>query len=332
MPRAVASSSTDETATDTASTGQGPASGGAAAEQLPAGAPAANAPGAPAPVAPDALERVPGVLGEIARERAGDYRGYRDVGDGGVDAGVASAERREALPARPGFAAALRGPGVAVIAEVKRSSPSQGLIRDLDPVAVARAYAAAGAAAVSVLTEGRHFGGSLEQLEAVARAVPLPLLRKDFVVHPAQVREARRGGASAVLLIAAVLGEALPAYQAFAGANAIETLVEVHDEHELALALRCGCSIIGVNNRDLRSLEVDLSLAPRLMREARERGFAGVLVAESGYRRAEELRDLDGLADAVLVGSSLAASEDPGAALAALLPAARAQSGEEGNA
>ncbi|HKI56424.1 MAG TPA: indole-3-glycerol phosphate synthase TrpC [Trueperaceae bacterium] len=266
-------------------------------------------PAAPAPVAADALARVPGVLGGIARERARDYA------DAVLPARLASA------PSESGFAAALRRRGVAVIAEVKRSSPSQGHIRELDPAAVARAYAGAGAAAVSVLTEPRHFGGSLEDLEAVASTVTLPLLRKDFVVHPGQIVEARQHGAAAVLLIAAVLGEALPAYLAFARAVGLGALVEVHDEEELALAMRSGSRVIGVNNRDLRTLEVDLALAPRLLRSARERGFEGVLVAESGYREAAQLAALEGVADAVLIGSSLAASGDPGAALAALLTA-----------
>lgn len=272
--------------------------------RLPAGAAVPAPPGA---LGADALAGVPGVLGAIARERAGDYAGAR------------LPQRLGGAPGRPAFAAALRGAGVSVIAEVKRSSPSQGLIRDLDPVAVARAYAAAGAAAVSVLTEARHFGGSLQDLASVAAAVSVPLLRKDFVVHPAQLLEARTRGASAILLIAAVLGEALPAYQAFADALGLETLVEVHDENELDRAMRAGAQVIGANNRDLRSLDVDLGLAPRLLGLARDRGFAGMLVAESGYRTGDDVAALRGVADAVLVGSSLAASEDPGAALAAFL-------------
>lgn len=304
----MASSSTDRAAArEAAAAAAAPGdAGGGRASGDPVAAGRAR-PVAPAPVQADALAGVPGVLGEIARQRAGDY------------AGKGSPERLDEAPPRPGFAAALRGPGIGVIAEVKRSSPSQGLIRELDPVAVARAYADAGAAAVSVLTEARHFGGSLEHLVSVAQRVALPLLRKDFVVHPAQLIEARGAGASAALLIAAVLGEALPAYQAFADAIGLETLAEVHDEEELALALRSGCRVIGVNNRDLRSLKVDLALAPRLLREAQRHGFSGVLVAESGYRRPEELRPLAGLADAVLVGTSLAVSADPAATLARLI-------------
>ncbi len=261
----------------------------------------------PPPLSAEELAAVPGVLGAIARERAEDY------------AAVPVPVRSARPPQRPGFAAALRGRGVAVIAEVKRSSPSQGALRDADPVTLARAYQRAGAAAVSVLTEARHFGGALEHLSAVADAVALPVLRKDFVVHPAQVTEARERGASAVLLIAAVLGPRLDTYLAFTRAVGLEALVEVHDEGELARALAAGADVVGVNNRDLRSLEVDLAVAPRLLERARAAGFHGVGVAESGYDRSEQLASLRGLADAVLVGSSLARSDDPEDALRRLL-------------
>lgn len=260
----------------------------------------------PEPLTADVLDGVPGVLGTIARERAGDYK--------------ASPPGAETLPVpgRPSFAAALRGPAIAVVAEVKRASPSRGAITGVDPVDLARRYARAGASAISVLTEERHFLGSLEHLRAVAAAVDLPILRKDFVVHPLQVAEARASGASAVLLIAAVLGPALGAYLAYAEALGLDALVEVHDEAELDRALDAGARVLGVNNRDLRSLRIDLAVAPRLLRCARERGFVGVGVAESGYASRDELAALRGLADAVLVGSSLAGSGDPGAALTAL--------------
>jgi len=258
---------------------------------------------------------VPGVLGEIVRERSADYHDMPLPGPA------------IARLARPAFATALSRPGVSVIAEVKRSSPSQGHIRQLDPVAVARAYAQAGAAAVSVLTESRHFGGELAHLRAVAEAVRLPLLRKDFVVHPAQLAEASAAGASAALLIAAVLGDALPAYLSYAAGIGLECLVEVHDRAQLAQAMSAGARVIGVNNRDLRSLDVDLSLAPRLLRAARGAGYEGLLVAESGYRERRQLEALAGLADAVLVGTSLAASDDPGPALAALLAPAGGRAG-----
>jgi len=217
---------------------------------------------------------------------------------------------------------------LAVIAEVKRASPSQGQIAaDLDPVSAAKAYAAGGAAALSVLTEPRHFGGSLADLVAVAAAqaaalgdadAPLPILRKDFTIHPLQVVEAREAGAAAVLLIVAVLGPRLGDYLDLTHACGLEALVEVHTEAELDQALAAGSRIIGVNNRDLVTLKTDLSVSPRLMRRARDVGFDGLLVAESGYRTRADLLPVEGLADAVLVGTSLAGSGDLESAMRAL--------------
>jgi indole-3-glycerol phosphate synthase len=260
----------------------------------------------PRPLGPEMLETVPGVLGVIVRERAQDYAGAR------------LPERSGPAPRRRSLIDALRAPGIGIIAEVKRASPSRGVLAERDPVELARSYAAAGAAAISVLTEPRHFLGRLEHLQAVSAAVEVPLLRKDFVVHPMQLLEARAAGASAVLLIAAVLGPALADYLAFASALGLAALVEVHDDAELAHALAAGTRVLGVNNRDLRTLEIDLGVAPRLIERALRGGFDGVCVAESGYAERSELEALRGLADGVLIGSSLAASEDPGAALAAL--------------
>lgn len=255
------------------------------------------------------LADVPGVLGRIARERAADY----------ADAPLGGEAPRAADGAR--FEAALRAPSLAVIAEIKRGSPSAGAIADLDPVATAHAYARGGAAALSVLTEPRHFGGSLAHLRDVAAASPLPAMRKEFVVHPAQLHEAADAGASAVLLIAAVLGPELGAYLALADRLGLAALVEVHDEAETDAALDAGASVLGVNNRDLRTLEVDLATAPRLLRRARDAGFGGVAVAESGYRTPEDLAPVRDLADAVLVGTALARSGDPAGALRALTAA-----------
>ncbi len=251
----------------------------------------------PEPLGEAELQAVPGVLGEICRQRAVDYL---------------ATETPEVRPrAREGrFRAALAGPGLDVIAEVKRKSPSQGEIAPLEPVAAAQAYARGGAKAISVLTEPRHFGGELAHLEAVSRAVALPTLRKDFTVHPAQLVEAAHAGASAALLIVAVLGERTADYVACAHALGLDALVEVHDEEELALALAAGAEIVGVNNRDLRTLEIDLNNAPRLCERARALGFTGLLVAESGYRDRRELDALAGVADAVLIGTSLASSGD----------------------
>lgn len=243
------------------------------------------------------LSRVPGVLGRIVRERAGDYAG-------------ASPELGPARPAARRFETALSGPQLALIAEVKRASPSQGAIAPLDPALAARAYAAGGASAISVLTEPRHFGGNAQALHEVIGAVELPVLRKDFVVHPAMLREAAEWGASAALLMVSVLGEATGAYLQAAHHLGLDALVEVHDEAELDVALAAGARVIGVNNRDLTTLAIDLAVSPRLIRTARRRGFAGVLVAESGYRTPDQLAQVRGLADAVLVGSSLAGSGD----------------------
>ena len=268
------------------------------------------------PVLPDLLPKaltraeadaVPGVLGRITGERVAAY-GNAEM----TDVEVAEVA---ALTERSSFAAALRLPGLQLIAEVKRQSPSLGEIADLEPLTAATAYEAGGAAALSILTEPNHFGGALAHLEEVAAGVALPLLRKDFTVHPVQLLEAKRAGASAVLLIVAVLGAHTKGYLALARRLGLDALVEVHDEGELETALASGAEIVGVNNRNLKTLAIDLGTAPRLMAHARDAGFAGLLVAESGYRNADELRSVRGLADAVLIGSSVAGSADPGAAV-----------------
>ena len=255
----------------------------------------------PAPLTEAEAAGVPGTLGRITAERVAAYK----------DAPVGRLVTTE----RPSFAAALSAPGLQIIAEVKRRSPSLGAIADLDPVAAATAYAAGGAAALSILTEPNHFGGELKHLEQVAGAVTLPLLRKDFTVHPAQLLEAKASGASAVLLIVAVLGEHTSAYLQLARELGLDALAEVHDEAELKTALASGAQLLGVNNRDLKTLKIDLSTAPRLMTRARDMGFAGLLVAESGYTEAAELASVSGLADAVLIGSSVAGSGDLAAAV-----------------
>lgn len=256
----------------------------------------------PAPLGLDDLAKVPGVLGNIARERFRAYEGV--LIEGGLTGQLLSP------PERPRFKVALAQEGLSIIAEVKRSSPSQGAIADLNPVTAARAYERGGASALSVLTEPSHFGGALEHLSAVADVVALPLLRKDFTLHPAQLSEAKRAGASAVLLIVTMLGEQTGAYLRYAHALDLDALVEVHDEAELQTALEAGADIIGVNNRDLRTLEIDLDNAPKLIEQAKRQGFEGVLVAESGYRSRKDLAPVEGLADAVLIGTSIAGSGD----------------------
>ncbi len=243
------------------------------------------------------LDRVPGVLGRIVHERAADYA----AADPALGPDRARTHR---------FETALRQPGLSLIAEVKRASPSQGAIAPLDPLDAARAYEAGGARAISVLTEPRHFDGTAQALRDVVGGVAVPALRKDFVVHPAMLREAAEWGASAALLMVSVLHEATAEYLHMAHRLGLDALVEVHDERELDIALEAGAPIIGVNNRDLTTLHIDLDVSPRLIRRARDAGFGGVLVAESGYRTPQDLASVRDLADAVLVGSSLAGSGD----------------------
>lgn len=265
--------------------------------------------GAAVAITSDELAEVPGALGRLARSRAAAYAAAPGSPPHHPDRG-------RTAPGR--FAAALDRERVAVIAEVKRASPSQGAIADLDPVRAARAYVEGGAAALSVLTEPTEFGGSLEHLRQVGEAVDVPVLRKDFVVHPRQLVEAREHGASAVLLIVAVLGERLAAYRALAAQLGLDALVEVHDEAELHLAIRAGADLIGVNNRDLRDLSIDLSTAPRLIAAGRALGHEARWVAESGYTDRDQVAALEGVADAVLVGTSLARAGDLAAAVRAL--------------
>jgi indole-3-glycerol phosphate synthase len=213
-------------------------------------------------------------------------------------------------PARD-LAAALRTPGLSVIAEVKRRSPSAGPIDpDLDPAVRAAAYERGGAAAISVLTEPEHFGGSMTDLTRARRAVALPVLRKDFVLHPAQIWEARAGGADAVLLIAAVLEDAeLAAMLRTANRAGVAALVEVHTAEEGRRAAAAGAGLIGVNNRDLATFTVDLATAERL-RAAIPDG--AVAVAESGVSSPEAAARMAAAGyDAVLVGEALVRSADP---------------------
>jgi len=211
------------------------------------------------------------------------------------------------------------GPGVALIAEVKRRSPSKGdLRRDLDPAALATAYRGGGASAVSVLTEPVHFAGSPEDLQKVRAAVDLPVLRKDFVTTPYQVWEARAWGADAVLLIVAALHPPLLAdLLAEADAAGLDALVEVHTREEAATAAAAGAGLIGVNARDLATLAVDLRRFA-VVRDVLPPGVT--LVAESGIRTRTDVEAVAGAgAHAVLVGEALVLAPDPKGAIAALL-------------
>ena len=223
-------------------------------------------------------------------------------------------------PAVRAFAQALaRTRAISVIAEHKRRSPSRGAIReDLEPADVARGYEAGGAAALSVLTDEPFFGGRLSHLAEARAATALPVLRKDFILDPWQIREARAAGADAVLLIVAALEDAeLGELLAEARAVGVDALVEVHERAELDRALAAGARLVGVNNRDLRtlavSLETSLALAGAIPDDV-------VAVAESGIRSGEDLRRLcDAGFDACLVGEHLMSSPDPGQALRRLL-------------
>jgi indole-3-glycerol phosphate synthase len=215
----------------------------------------------------------------------------------------------------------LRAPGVGVIAEVKRSSPSKGQLAEIpDPAELAKEYAAGGARCVSVLTEGRWFGGSLEDFAAVRAMVDIPLLRKDFVVSSYQVHEARAYGADVVLLIVAALDQnALTGLLDRVESLGMTALVEVHNEEEADRALEAGARVIGVNARDLRTLEVDRSVFERIAP-----GLPGhvVKIAESGVRGPHDLIRYAGAgADAVLVGEGLVTHKSPREAVAELVTA-----------
>jgi len=217
------------------------------------------------------------------------------------------------------FDPALQGTSIGVIAEVKRRSPSAGDIReDLDPVVIAQAYVAGGAVALSVLTDERHFGGSLQDLERITRAVPVPALRKDFILDELQLLEARAAGASAVLLIARILGpDRLAALSREAHGMELGVLVEVHSLPELDPALAVRPTALGVNSRDLDTFAVDAgifeSLLPLVPRDVPAVGESGI------ETRADVERVAAAGADLVLVGTSVARAADPAAAVRALI-------------
>lgn len=226
-----------------------------------------------------------------------------------------------AEPVRAGrrcFRDALSAPGIGVIAEFKRRSPSAGTLNDSpDLREIVAAYERGGAAALSILTEGPNFDGSLEDLTVARASCALPILRKDFIVDAYQLHEARAGGADAVLLIVAALepGE-LRSLHDEARAMGLDVLVEVHDGEELRRALSVGAEIVGINNRDLRDFSVDVERTARLMGEMPD---GVIVVSESGIATAEQLDKLrlEGVA-AVLVGESLMRAADPAAAVRAL--------------
>ena len=243
------------------------------------------------------------------------------------------AAARDAAPAEDFTAAIRSAPGMAVIAEVKKASPSAGVIReDFDPVAIATTYEAAGAACVSVLTDGPYFQGAIDDLVAVRAAVGLPVIRKDFVIDPVQINEARAAGADCVLLIAECLpGDELRRLYEAAGEAGIQTLIELYEEANVDRVLDLGPPLVGVNNRDLRTFTVDTNHSVRLRAMMPE---SVTFVSESGIRTGEETAMLRGSGvDAVLVGETLMRADDPAAKLRELAggeEAGRAASDREG--
>ena len=228
-------------------------------------------------------------------------------------------DRLEPAPRSRPFSEGLVQEGISLIAEMKRASPSKGPIRpDATVTDIVRAYESAGASACSVLTEPHWFGGSLDDLVEARAACDLPLLRKDFIVDPYQLAEARLAGANAVLLIVAALDPAdLTSLQDQAGEIGLDCLVEVHDEDEMETALECGAEIIGVNNRNLQTLDVDPDTALRLLADA---PAGTIVVAESGITSNADVQRLEEAGvDAILVGEALMREDDPAAAVHALL-------------
>lgn len=270
---------------------------------------ATDSDGAPTGTVLDSI--VAGVLVDLAERE-------RQVPLGELEARVASLPpTRDPMPA-------FRSPGVSVIAEVKRASPSKGHLGEIaDPAALAAEYAAGGAAAISVLTEQRRFGGSLADLDAVRAAVPTPVLRKDFIVTRYQLWEARAHGADLALLIVAALDQrTLATLHEEARSLGLTVLVEVHDAEEVVRALDVGAELVGVNNRDLRTLDVDRSTFGRLAAQIPD---DVVRVAESGIRGADDVtaHAREG-AHVVLVGEALVTGHAPRDGVAAMIAAGSA--------
>jgi indole-3-glycerol phosphate synthase len=255
-----------------------------------------------------------GTLDAIARRKRAEVEQLRC-------AEAALWAKAELLPPARAIADVLRGG--TIIAEMKRRSPSGGVLRpELDPLTVARDYAAAGVAAISVLTDGPDFGGSLDDLAAVRAALDIPLLRKDFTVDPVQIAEARVAGADWVLLIVAMLDQdALDGCLAGVARSGARAIVEVHDVDEAGVALAAGADCIGINNRNLETLTTDLATFARVRRAIPD----GIIcIAESGVRSHEDVtRLVDEGADAVLIGEALMRAASPSAACAAMVAAAR---------
>lgn len=244
---------------------------------------------------------------------------------------VSGSSLKSAMVARGGwrdFLAALRAPkigSVALIAEVKKASPSAGVIcPNFDPIRIAREYEAAGASCLSVLTDEKFFQGSLEVLRAIRQSVNLPLLRKDFIIDARQILEAIQWGADAILLIVAILSDKdIRNFHELASEAGLAVLVEAHDEEELDRAVAAGARLIGINNRDLKTFKVDLATTERLAERLRARSEsapAALLVAESGIQGRADVERLSRCGvGGILVGESLMRESDIGAKIRELL-------------
>lgn len=246
------------------------------------------------------------ILDEIIAEKTREVEALKDI------RGIAYFVQK-AVPSLKDFSASVKTP-LSLIAEVKKASPSAGVIRrDLDPINTALLYEASGASAVSVLTDEKFFKGSLKDLSDVAAVVKLPVLRKDFIIDEIQIYEARCAGADAVLLIAAVLSDRdINKFSATAKDLGMAALVEVHDRPELERALSCGARMIGINNRDLQTFKVDLDATFELAGLVPDRDEY-IIVSESGIKTPDDVKRLKAAGiNAVLIGAELSASLDAG--------------------
>ena len=259
------------------------------------------------------VKTIPDILAKIVEQKR------LDLAQRPSDApGLAERLAAESVGGRRDFHQALTARRIAIIAEIKKASPSKGvLVEEFDPAGIARAYGEGGAAALSVLTDEKHFQGSLADLEAARAAVKLPVLRKDFTIDAYHVHEAAAHGADAILLIAAILTEReMRDFRELAERYRMTALVEVHDAEELKPAVASGARVIGVNNRNLHTFVVDLEVSLRLAEEIPD---SAVKVAESGIATADDIRKLrEAGYQAFLVGEHLMKSGDPAGALKAL--------------
>jgi indole-3-glycerol phosphate synthase len=261
---------------------------------------------------PCMINTVPDILARIVEHKKAELDGARTA------LPVLEAQAEQARTDRRDFSAAIRSKSPAIISEIKKASPSKGLLSSsFNPPAIARAYEFGGAAALSVLTDQQYFQGSLLDLQAARDSVRIPVLRKDFTIDPYHVMEAAAAGADAILLIAAILSDReMRDLRELAGAYAIASLVEVHDADELSAALASGAEIIGVNNRNLRTFQVTLDTSLRL---AERMPGSVARVSESGIETRKQIATLQQAGyDAFLIGEHLMRSSDPAAALRVL--------------